>query len=294
MNVADNEVTLEYDEEDDGFMFARAKGRKPRPSASINAPVAQDVPAEKEKAEPATKVGVSRGVQESGPSDLPKKRRNKMSFSTPNRRLDKPVRRSKRLSDEAGQGAGSPPEKVPKGDSAARGEATTPRPPRGPSPRTNATNAVVDVQEEHSETKIALPFADTPVIRKNKAMRSGNSGKSQRRSSLGLRGRRASSLIDSGSSNGESAGRERQRKESYRTDQSTIALPHSEVAVTNYYKHIESDGLTEPRRMRQLLIWCATKALEKQQNAVTQTKDANDRDRSASLVGAYLPCLECE
>lgn len=48
-------------------------------------------------------------------------------------------------------------------------------------------------------TKIALPFADTPVIRRNKEMRKTNNA---RRSSLGLRGRRASSLIDTGKSNG--------------------------------------------------------------------------------------------
>ena len=49
-------------------------------------------------------------------------------------------------------------------------------------------------------TKIALPFADTPIIRRNQEMRRGGDG--QRRSSLGMRGRRASSLIDSGKSNG--------------------------------------------------------------------------------------------
>lgn len=52
-------------------------------------------------------------------------------------------------------------------------------------------------------TKIALPFADTPIIRRNQEMRKGSDG-SSRRSSLGMRGRRASSLIDSGTSNGKS------------------------------------------------------------------------------------------
>jgi kinetochore protein Mis13/DSN1 len=58
-------------------------------------------------------------------------------------------------------------------------------------------------QQDRSKdvTKIALPFADTPIIRRNKEMRKG-SGESGRRSSLGMRGRRASSLIDSGKSNG--------------------------------------------------------------------------------------------
>ncbi|KAJ5115773.1 hypothetical protein N7456_000121 [Penicillium angulare] len=86
---------------------------------------------------------------------------------------------------------------------------------------------------------IPLPAADTPVIQRNKELR-GAKGKGRRRSSLGMRGRRASSLIDSGASN---------------------ALPHREVGTADFYKHIADEGLSEPRRMRQLLIWCATRAL---------------------------------
>ena len=56
-------------------------------------------------------------------------------------------------------------------------------------------------QGSSDTTKIALPFADTPIIRRNKEMRKGSGGES-RRSSLSNRGRRASSLIDSGTSNG--------------------------------------------------------------------------------------------
>ena len=42
----------------------------------------------------------------------------------------------------------------------------------------------------------------------------------------------------------------------------SIALPHREVRTADFYKHIADDGLPEPRRMRQLLIWCATRALD--------------------------------
>lgn len=50
---------------------------------------------------------------------------------------------------------------------------------------------------------ISLPLADTPVIQRNREMRGKKSVKgNNRRSSLGMRGRRASSLIDSGASNG--------------------------------------------------------------------------------------------
>lgn len=40
------------------------------------------------------------------------------------------------------------------------------------------------------------------------------------------------------------------------------ALPHNEVEIPDFYKHIESEGLLEPRRMRQLLTWCATRVLD--------------------------------
>lgn len=51
-------------------------------------------------------------------------------------------------------------------------------------------------------TKVALPVADTPVIQRNKELRGTKSGKGRRRISSEMRGRRASSLIDSGASNG--------------------------------------------------------------------------------------------
>ncbi|KAI2779660.1 Mis12-Mtw1 protein family-domain-containing protein [Daldinia loculata] len=83
--------------------------------------------------------------------------------------------------------------------------------------------------------KIALPFSDTPIINRNKEMRRKTGA---RRSSLGMRGRRASSLIDNGHS----------------------AIPHKAVDPAEFYKHIEAD-LMEPRRMKQLLTWCGERAL---------------------------------
>ena len=62
-------------------------------------------------------------------------------------------------------------------------------------------NQNLDIGKSRNGTKIALPFADTPVIQRNKEMRAGTKTQS-RRSSASLRGRRASSLIDSGTSNG--------------------------------------------------------------------------------------------
>ncbi|KAL6856518.1 Mis12-Mtw1 protein family domain-containing protein [Trichoderma novae-zelandiae] len=86
-------------------------------------------------------------------------------------------------------------------------------------------------------TKIALPMSDTPIINRNKEMRK-KGGNGSRRSSLGSRGRRASSLIENGQT----------------------AIPHREVSTSAFYKHIEAD-LLEPRRMKQLLMWCGERAL---------------------------------
>ncbi|KAJ5299955.1 hypothetical protein N7476_011512 [Penicillium atrosanguineum] len=110
-------------------------------------------------------------------------------------------------------------------------------------------------------TKIALPLADTPVIQRNKELRGDKSGKGRRRSSLDLRGRRASDLIDSGASN---------------------ALPHREVSTADFYKHIADGGLPEPRRMRQLLVWCATRALGDKRSG------PHSDDQSARLAARWI------
>ncbi|CAK7267489.1 hypothetical protein SEPCBS119000_002575 [Sporothrix epigloea] len=104
-----------------------------------------------------------------------------------------------------------------------------------------------------SHQTIALPFSDTPIINRNKELRRKNG---QRRSSVGMRGRRASSLIDNGHS----------------------ALPHREVSSAEFYKLIESEGLPEPRRMRQLLMWCGERALSE--------KPPHGSANSSAILGA--------
>ena len=126
-----------------------------------------------------------------------------MSFSTPNVYEEKPVRRSRRTSGEDDQRDGSPRRKKKKAaeyeKASATVEPTTRQEKDDPAPPETEPR---DIGVEQEGTKIALPFADTPVIRRNKAMREGRGSKGERRSSLGMRGRRASSLIDSGTSNG--------------------------------------------------------------------------------------------
>jgi len=148
------------------------------------------------------------------------------------------------------------------------------------------------IERSRDATKIALPFADTPVIRRNKEMRKG-ADTGHRRSSLGMRGRRASSLIDGGKSNGrrwisdivEGWGPVADGRE---------ALPHDEVDIADFYKHIESDGLPEPRRMKQLLTWCGTRALGAKPGF--SSEDSNARLAGSTqhwwgMRGIVLTCL---
>lgn len=139
-------------------------------------------------------------------SERAKKKRNKMSFSTPNVKDEKLLRRSKRLSHEHDHKEGNRQDNIQREETVDLASTITRlEQAANPPPVCEKTPALASdtvAGEEHSATRIALPFADTPVIRRNKAMREGKAGKGERRSSLGLRGRRASSLIDSGSSNG--------------------------------------------------------------------------------------------
>ncbi|ERS99107.1 hypothetical protein HMPREF1624_04303 [Sporothrix schenckii ATCC 58251] len=117
---------------------------------------------------------------------------------------------------------------------------------------TNDMSRTPPSESVHHQT-IALPFSDTPIINRNKELRRKTG---QRRSSVGMRGRRASSLIDNGHS----------------------ALPHREVDAAEFYKHIEAEGLPEPRRMRQLLMWCGERALSE--------KPPHGSANSSALLGA--------
>lgn len=73
------------------------------------------------------------------------------------------------------------------------------RPPKTKAPE---ANGYYSPEQPAAGTKVALHTADTPVIQRNKELRGGKGDKGKRRSSLSMRGRRASSLIDSGASNG--------------------------------------------------------------------------------------------
>ncbi|KAF2646240.1 hypothetical protein P280DRAFT_494690 [Massarina eburnea CBS 473.64] len=225
-----------YDEDDDGFQFTR------RTSKRVKAPPPPPEPSQRRRS--ARLSGDHNNIRQvDGPAD-----RDAPPKSLP-RRTKKPAPKPTPKPTPAP----APPKKEKE---KRRQKSPAPQPPAAQPEGKGALVAVktpthtdtVSKKRDGAATKIMLPFADTPVITRNKEMRKKDGN---RRSSTGLRGRRASSLIDSGLSN---------------------ALPHSEVDVRDFYKYIE-DGLPEPRRMKQLLTWGGSRALPAKPSG--DVKDAN-------------------
>jgi kinetochore protein Mis13/DSN1 len=269
-----------YEEEDDGFMFSRVKKKRPKevppaiPEAEEDVPVKQNASLPVTKKAPVTRPADAtaavavQNAEDGTEKATTKRQKKKMSFSTPVATEKQPIRKSKRLSQEDQQHSPVHRPRRKNGVEAEKGDGPVPSPQKPLEAEVPAEKVSVedqpenDSQPQHSGTKIALPFADTPVIRRNKEMRENKSG--QRRSSLSSRGRRASSLIETGNSNGKIT-----RTIPVRLLTNSTALPHDEVDIADFYKHIEADGLPEPRRMRQLLTWCATRSLDQKPMGAT-------------------------
>ncbi|KAL8696468.1 MAG: hypothetical protein Q9224_002780 [Gallowayella concinna] len=229
----------DYDEDSDGFKFTRTRAKKT-------------------KAEPTPQIPpIQEDQHEESPKPAPVKKTRKRTSGSPKAAVaengEKPERRrrSPRNSGDKDLVAEEAPplpalevkkKRKPKEDSSHDTRKTSKKHDQA-APIQDSTSTTEPIQTQPVDKpldpiKVSLPFADTPIIRRNKEMRKGVEN-GTRRSSLGQRGRRASSLIDSGKSD---------------------ALPHDEVESVDFYKHIES-SLTEPRRMKQLLTWCGTRAL---------------------------------
>ncbi|ORY65425.1 Mis12-Mtw1 protein family-domain-containing protein [Pseudomassariella vexata] len=245
---------LSYDEQDGDFHFTRGSKRmktaQPEPiSEDDPAPAPAPVPKKSSKAKTKQSKVREASVEVPPVPPAPPKRTSKRKSSqaiqsdeapppVPAAAPQRTTRRSTRSSMEK---AGKEQRKAANGASRSRKEGT----PKGPSPDQAGQATPPPMYVDQTETvaddasnskKIALPFSDTPIINRNKEMRRKTGG---RRSSLGMRGRRASSLIDNGHS----------------------AIPHREVDSSEFYKHIEAEGPSEPRRMKQLLTWCGERAL---------------------------------
>ncbi|CZR53355.1 uncharacterized protein PAC_03233 [Phialocephala subalpina] len=225
-----------YDEEDGDFVFTRASKRtKTAPVQPEPAPTLAPVPSAKRGRKPKEPKEPPKERDNEATTTAKKPRGRKMSFSTPKAEEDTLIVPKKRKNTRSSTG------KAPE----TNGNGNTSRPEhtdhdgidlvKGES--VNGTNGSIGDPTKHS-TVIALPFSDTPIINRNKELRK-KGGNGARRSSLGLRGRRASSLIDNGHS----------------------AIPHREVETSEFYKHIEAEGLSEPRRMKQLLTWTGERCM---------------------------------
>lgn len=185
-----------YNEDADGFQFTRRTSRRitrahPTPEPTPEEP-ARPAPAPgRRKKSPTAPEGEA---QESGSKRT--RRSARLSGDGENVEPTKPAAKAakKSATTERRKKEGTPGV-VPKETTDAVPVAKTPR----------HGNLHVAKKRDGGATKIMLPFADTPVIARNKEMRKA-SNEAHRRSSTGLRGRRASSLIDSGLSIGEWGG----------------------------------------------------------------------------------------
>lgn len=228
-----------YDEQDDDFLFTRVSKRQ-KTAQQENEPEPAAAPAKK---------AAGRGKQSNA--------RRRASPSPAPQEAQEPVATSKRPTRrKANQTAPAVPDEVPVAKTRKTGRRTRSSIEKtgrdGETTRVNTTEdddrvtavagTPMDGEKGQGDMgsdsrQIALPFSDTPINNRNKEFRKKAGG--ARRSSLGMRGRRASSLIENGHS----------------------AIPHREVDPAEFYKHIEAEGLSEPRRMKQLLTWCGERAL---------------------------------
>ncbi|CAD6442592.1 ebd1553c-dbac-4b08-8b1c-bdaa498b47ad [Sclerotinia trifoliorum] len=237
-----------YEEEDGDFQFTRVS-KKAKTTASVPDPIPEAVLPVTTTVPRRTKKVVherqTHGVTSASSPPVKKTRgAPKTNLSTPKEsrveKVQKPrsevepkrgTRKSTRLSTEKVQsGNGNTANGSRDHDNSIDMNGGAPVPEE-------SNRSTIEAPNNTHSTVIALPFSDTPIINRNKELRK-KGGTGQRRSSLGMRGRRASSLIDSGYS----------------------AIPHKEVETSQFYKHIE-DGLPEPRRMKQLLTWTGERAL---------------------------------
>ena len=197
-----------YEEVDDGFQFSRRTSRRTTKAQAVPEPIREEETSKSARAADALpakstsrrkKLSVVAADLETADS---KNRRRSARLSGDREQLEvrpkvaepataKPTKKNAPSEKERKKRITPAPETRDEGSHAFKGIQT---------PTQNELQ--VAKRRDPNAQRIMLPFADTPVITRNKEMRKGSKD-SHRRSSTGLRGRRASSLIDSGMSNGE-------------------------------------------------------------------------------------------
>ncbi|GAB7350417.1 hypothetical protein MBLNU459_g1030t1 [Dothideomycetes sp. NU459] len=256
-NVKTRAAKKSYDEDDDGFAFSRTRSTRAKPKTTTPDTTAESEPLQQQQQQQRRQQQLPAAPTSPEPARPAKRKPRRTLPTTPEHERQERAparRRSKRLSVENNQSDApvdvknnlrDPIQRQPQQARTHDNSVATPRladepaePEASPVLEDGQETRALHVDKKRRVTKIPLPFADTPILRRNKEMRK-LSAEQSRRSSSGMRGRRASSLIDAGASN---------------------AVPHSEVETQDFYKHISQD-LVEPKRMRQLLMWCGHRAL---------------------------------
>lgn len=190
----------DYEEDAEGFQFSRVPSKKARPSVE---PVSEVSHSDVENAPPKStprrgRPPKKRVGEDSSAGAVPVK--GKMT-ELPTRKPMRGAAKAANAEPESptGHTMRSSRNRALVDDQSEEKKRKRGRPGK---PRTSESNGFKSPEQPPAGTKVALPMADTPVIQRNKELRGAKSDKGRRRSSLGMRGRRASSLIDSGTSNG--------------------------------------------------------------------------------------------
>lgn len=161
------------------------------------------------------------------------------------------------------------------------------RPPRSTAPTTSSSNNPAfhfpppgtPSHDRIPDSTIPIPTSETPQIEKNKMMR----GEMPRRRSSVSRGKRASSSFENTGVISECEYQFHPLVFCLLLPKTLIATsctaqPHTSVAESSFYKHIDVD-LPEPQRAQQLLIWCSHRALTTLSNV--QQSSSRSKGRSA-------------
>lgn len=185
----------DYEEDEEGFLFSRLPSKKSKPS-----PVPEvehsDVENAPSKATPRRgRPPKKRTIEDAGAAST-KGTTTEIPSRKPTRGAAKKTHVDSAIQSENNRRSSLRNLETPDAHE-------TKKPKKGrPARARNEPNGYESPEQPPAGTKVALPAADTPVIQRNKELRGAKSAKGRRRSSLGMRGRRASSLIDSGASNG--------------------------------------------------------------------------------------------
>lgn len=201
---------LAYDEGDDGFVFTRRtrKAKAKEPDVAPEPETTAGAPAPASEAQPVQQP--SQPTDEHAPIEATQPPRKKPRKTLPTSPEPTPRRRSKRLSGNSPVHNQEPATSKPATEQQSHQRSpATPPPATGDqenvAPAADGSPALdqgeLTIHKKRGPAKIPLPFGETPVLRRNKEMRKLSAEKS-RRSSSGMRGRRASSLIEAGSSRG--------------------------------------------------------------------------------------------